>query len=229
MAFLQWYGAVTSSLPTVGGAHAVSFPLHHPDGRLPAPLPWRTIGLAPYLLTACTVMTLSLIYLSVVTLSASLYSAQCSTCTSPGYLPVWTPPSQCVFCRYLVWLVSTCMVSFFWIVFLLAVLSPVPPPLVGARLDAFSTPLCPSPICSGQRLAIPISIHCQSATNTTAMFHIFISLARCLVMERLEPWSSLHLVFPKSGVHQRLLPTPQPSLHGSTHPPPPPLWSCPPL
>ena len=42
-------------------------------------------------------------------------------------------------------------------------------PLVGTLMDDFSAPLCPSPIWSGQSLAIPISIHCQSATNTTAM------------------------------------------------------------
>ena len=62
----------------------------------------------------------------------------------------------------------------------------MPSPLVGTFMADFSTPLCPSPIWSGQRLDIPISIHCQSATNTTAMVQIFISLARYLVMERLE-------------------------------------------
>ena len=61
----------------------------------------------------------------------------------------------------------------------------IPYPLVGTRLAAFSATLCPSPIWSGQRLAIPISIHCQSATKTTAIVQIFISLSRCLVMDRL--------------------------------------------
>ena len=59
----------------------------------------------------------------------------------------------------------------------------MPSPLVGTRLAAFSAPICPSPIWYGQRLAIPIYIHCQYATNTTAIVQIFISLARCLVME----------------------------------------------
>ena len=82
----------------------------------------------------------------------------------------------------------------------------MPSPLVGTRLADFSALICTSPIWYGQCLAIPISIHCQSATNTPEIVHIFISLARFLVVERLEPWSSLHLVCPSSGVHHRLLP-----------------------
>ena len=101
--------------------------------------------------------------------------------------------------------------------------------LVGTRLAAFSAPLYPSPIWSGRRLTISISIHFQSDTNTTAMVQVFISLARCLVMERLEHWSSLHLGFPSSGVHHILLPHPVPSPHCSTHPPPPAQWYVPPL
>ena len=95
----------------------------------------------------------------------------------------------------------------------------MPSPLVGSRLAAFSAPIWSSPIWSGQRLAIPLSIQCQSATNTTSIVQVFISLAHCWVMERLEPCSSLHLDCPSSGVHHRLPPPPpQPSPHGFTTP-----------
>ena len=86
----------------------------------------------------------------------------------------------------------------------------MPSPLVGTCLDDFSAPIYLSLIWSGQHLTIPISIHCQFATNTTAIVQVFISLAHCLVMERLEPWSSLHLGCTISGVHHRLLPPPPP-------------------
>ena len=100
----------------------------------------------------------------------------------------------------------------------------MPSLLVGTRMAAFRSPFCLSSIWSGQHLAIPISIHCQSATNTTAIVQVLISLASCLVMEQLNPWSSLHLGCPSSGVHHRLPPSPpQPSPHGFTHPLLPPL------
>ena len=145
VAFLHWYGAGNLSLPTVASTHAVSFPLHHPDGGLPAPLSWRTIGVAPGLLTACPVITLFPICLSVVTPSPSLYTAHCSTCTSSGSLPVWTSPEQCVFCQSLVWLVTTCMASVFWLVFPLPVLGPVctPPLLVPVWMLSAPLSVCP--------------------------------------------------------------------------------------
>ena len=48
--------------------------------------------------------------------------------------------------------------------------------LVGTCLADLSAPLCPSPIWSGQSLAIPISIQCQSTTNTTAMVRFSLAL-----------------------------------------------------
>ena len=145
VAFLQWYGAGNLSLPNVAGAQAVSFPLHHPDVRLPAPFSWRTIGLAPYLLTACPVITLSSICLSVVTPSSSLYTAQCSTCTSTGSLPVWPSPEQCIFFQSLVWLVTTCMASVFWLFFPFPVLGPVFPPPLLVPIWMLSAPLSVRP------------------------------------------------------------------------------------
>ena len=178
-------------------------------------------------------MTLSPICLLVVTPSASLYPAQCSTCTSPGSLPVWPSPSQCVFYQSLVWLVATYMASVFWLVFPLPVLVPVCPPPLLLPVWLLSVPLSVRPpfgLVSVWPSPFPFTV---SPPPTPLQSFIF-SLALHVVWS----WSDLSLGHPFTWAvpavvctigYSPPLPLPQPSPHGFTHPPPLPLWSCPPL